>query len=109
MGALVSIVIPTYGRPAQLLDAIDSIFKQTHSNFEVIVVDDNPPESVARVETQQAIQAHAEEARVKHALPVILAWLTLRVNILPSWMMMISGLKISWKSNYQSFYTMKLR
>lgn len=37
---LVSIVIPTFNRPRMLRDAIDSVCKQTYSNWEAIVVND---------------------------------------------------------------------
>lgn len=44
--ALVSVVVPTYGRPDALLDALDSIAAQTYEPIEVIVVDDHSPEPV---------------------------------------------------------------
>jgi glycosyltransferase involved in cell wall biosynthesis len=37
---LISIIIPTYNRAAFLLEAIDSVFNQTCSDFELIVIDD---------------------------------------------------------------------
>jgi glycosyltransferase involved in cell wall biosynthesis len=42
-----SVIIPTYGRPAYLLDALESVFRQTVSDFEVIVVDDRSPVPVS--------------------------------------------------------------
>ena len=42
---LVSVVIPTYSRNDVLERAIDGILRQTHQNLDVIVVDDNAPES----------------------------------------------------------------
>jgi glycosyltransferase involved in cell wall biosynthesis len=39
--ALVSIVLPTYNSEKYLNRAIESLLKQTHTNFELIVVDDN--------------------------------------------------------------------
>lgn len=44
---LVSVVIPTHGRPETLLDALDSVSAQTYGNIEVVVVDDASPEPVA--------------------------------------------------------------
>lgn len=37
---LVSIVVPSYGRPEKLQNCIDSIFRSDYQNIEVIVVDD---------------------------------------------------------------------
>jgi glycosyltransferase involved in cell wall biosynthesis len=42
----VSVVVPTYGRPDYLLDAIESVAAQTYSNVELVVVDDHSPEPV---------------------------------------------------------------
>jgi len=42
---LVSIVIRTIGRPNVLREALISLRKQTYENFEVIVVEDGPPDS----------------------------------------------------------------
>jgi glycosyltransferase involved in cell wall biosynthesis len=39
-GPLVSVIIPTYRRSAFLPSALESVFAQTYSNFEVIVVED---------------------------------------------------------------------
>lgn len=47
----VSIITPTFNRPKYLKRAIESVQKQTHQDWELIVVDDNPPESQARDET----------------------------------------------------------
>lgn len=41
---LVSVVIPTYKRTRQTIDAIDSVFAQTAEDLEVIVVDDGSPD-----------------------------------------------------------------
>jgi glycosyltransferase involved in cell wall biosynthesis len=41
----ISVVIPTHNRPELLLEAVNSIVQQTHSNWEAIIVDDasSPP------------------------------------------------------------------
>lgn len=46
-GPTVSVVVPTYGRPAFLSDALDSVGAQTYENIELVVVDDHSPEPVA--------------------------------------------------------------
>ena len=37
----VSVIIPSYNRFKCLLDAIESVKKQTHSNIEIIIINDN--------------------------------------------------------------------
>ncbi len=44
--ALVSVIVPTYGRPDFLHESVASILGQTHQNLEVLVVDDHSPEPV---------------------------------------------------------------
>lgn len=41
---LVSVIIPTYGRPALLQEAIQSVLRQTVDDLECLVVDDGSPE-----------------------------------------------------------------
>ena len=45
-GPLFSVIIPTYGRPRWLSEAVGSVFAQTEQDFELIVVDDASPEPV---------------------------------------------------------------
>lgn len=52
---LVSIVIPTYGRPQTLERAVNSVLNQTYKNIEVLVVDDNNPDTDARNETEEVM------------------------------------------------------
>lgn len=44
---LVSVVLPTYGRPEFLTDAVESVLAQTYDPIELLVVDDCSPEPVA--------------------------------------------------------------
>lgn len=48
----VSVVIPTYKRSDTLVRAIESVRNQTHKNVEIIVVDDNNPDTEYRAITQ---------------------------------------------------------
>ncbi len=43
---LFSVIVPTYGRPAFLREAVDSVLAQTVADLECIVVDDASPEPV---------------------------------------------------------------
>ncbi len=47
--SMVTIIIPAYGGAHLIGQAIDSVLAQTHTNFEVIVVDDASPDDTARV------------------------------------------------------------
>jgi glycosyltransferase involved in cell wall biosynthesis len=61
MNNLVTVVIPTYKRPNQLKRAIDSCLSQTYSNVEIIVVDDNSPETEYRKTTKEIMRLYNNE------------------------------------------------
>ena len=46
---LVSVYLPTHNRSACLVDAIDSVLAQTHSDFELLVVDDGSTDETPRI------------------------------------------------------------
>ena len=48
-GAKVSIIMPTYNRASMISAAIASVLKQTHENFELIIVDDHCTDTTAAV------------------------------------------------------------
>lgn len=62
----VSIVIPTYRRAEYLTRAIDSVLNQSHTNLEVIVVDDNNPDTEYRKKTEATMEKYKKETRVKY-------------------------------------------
>ena len=45
----VSVVIPAYNHRAYILDTLDSVFRQTYQDYEVIVVNDGSPDDTAEV------------------------------------------------------------
>lgn len=56
--ALVSVIITTYCRPVQMLiRALHSVRNQTHSNLEIILVDDSPTTFDQRDAVQETIQS----------------------------------------------------
>lgn len=62
----VSVVVPTYRRPEFLGRAIASVAEQTVSSWELIIVDDNPPESSARSETRAIASSYASDKRIRY-------------------------------------------
>ena len=52
----VSVIIPTYKRAAELKRAVESVISQTLKEIEIIVVDDNPPESDSRAKTEKIME-----------------------------------------------------
>lgn len=63
---LVSVIIPTYKRPDTLDRAINSVLNQTYPNIEVIVVDDNNPDSEGRTLTEAKMVRYECESRVHY-------------------------------------------
>ncbi len=57
----VSVVIPTYNHRAYVLDALDSVFRQTFTDYEVIVVNDGSPD-----DTGEVLRPLAEAGRIRY-------------------------------------------
>lgn len=68
MGPMVSVVIPTYKRSEMLPRAISSVLTQTYNNIQVVVVDDNNPDSEYRIRTAEIMHQFADDIRVKYVL-----------------------------------------
>lgn len=64
MNPLVSVIIPTYKRSEMLPRAIDSVLTQTYKNVQVIVVDDNDPNTEYRKCTENRMNQYSNDKRV---------------------------------------------
>lgn len=63
---LVSIIIPTYKRNNKIERAINSAINQTYKNVEIIVVDDNYPESEWRTKTENVMQKYRDSCNIRY-------------------------------------------
>lgn len=63
---LISVVIPSFSRATMLPRAIDSVLSQTHTNVEVIVVDDNGKGNAYQIETYNSILKYLRKDNVKY-------------------------------------------
>ena len=57
---MISVITPTYNRAEYLANAINSVLFQTYSDFELIIVDDNKPDSEARKKTEEVVRAFTD-------------------------------------------------
>ncbi len=62
----VSVIIPTYKRPDKLTRAIDSVLNQSFKEVNVIVVDDNNPDTEGRRLTEDIMCLYRNNERVKY-------------------------------------------
>ena len=60
MNPKISVIIPTYGVPVFLNKAIQSVRAQTIENWELIIVDDNDPNTEARMATEALVSNFQE-------------------------------------------------
>ncbi len=60
MSVKVSVIVPTHNRPHFLARTIDSLLAQTYRHTEIVVVDDNNPDSPARADTQALMEKYAD-------------------------------------------------
>lgn len=59
---LISVVIPTCGRPAMLLDCVTSIISGRYDNFEILVIDQDPKSGLQ----DQLLQRFAGDKRLRY-------------------------------------------
>ena len=62
---MITVITPTYKRHQYLKNAIDSVLAQTYTDFEQIVVDDNPADSEERRLTEEVMKT-ITDPRVKY-------------------------------------------
>lgn len=62
--SLVSVIMPTYKRADRLLVALGSVLNQTYRNLEIVIVNDNIPESVWDTATRKVL-ATVDDPRVR--------------------------------------------
>lgn len=66
MSQLVSVIIPTYGGNISLKRAIDSVLEQDYPSLEIVVVDDNDPQTNARRCTEKIMDVFSEHPQIKY-------------------------------------------
>lgn len=65
MEELVSVIIPTYKGAKKIARAIESVLSSTYRNIEILIVDDNEPDSVERKQTEELVHKYIGK-RVKY-------------------------------------------
>lgn len=62
---MVTVITPTYKRHQFLKNAIESVLAQTYADFEMIIVDDNPPRTAERIFTEDVIR-EIDDPRIRY-------------------------------------------
>lgn len=64
----ISVIIPTYNRPAALAEAVESVSRQTYRNFEIIVVNDagEPADPIRALYPELDIRVYDQPDNRKH-------------------------------------------
>lgn len=63
---LVTVIMPTYKRSEMLDRAVESVIKQTYKNIELIIVDDNNPDSEWRNKTENRVKKYSHDNRIRY-------------------------------------------
>ena len=62
---MITVITPTYNRAQYLGQAVDSVMAQTYTDWELLVVDDNKPDSEARKATAE-VMSHYHDPRIHY-------------------------------------------
>lgn len=62
---MVTVIIPTYKRAKYIKRAIESVLNQTYKNFELIIVDDNNPNTKEREDLEKIVKPYLKNPKVK--------------------------------------------
>lgn len=62
---MITVITPTYNRAEYLKTAVDSVLAQTYQDWELLVVDDNKPDSYARKATVE-VMSHYSDPRIHY-------------------------------------------
>ena len=65
---MVTVIIPTYKRAHNLERAINSVLNQTYKDFEIIIVDDNDPDTQYRKDMIKLMQKYKNNEKVKYLM-----------------------------------------
>ena len=57
---MISVITPTYNRADYIKTAVDSVISQTYTDWELLVIDDNKPESEARKATAAVMSQYTD-------------------------------------------------
>lgn len=62
---MITVITPTYNRAEYLKTAVDSVLMQTYQDWELLVIDDNKPDSEARKATAE-VMSHFSDPRIHY-------------------------------------------